>query len=55
MQLAENLVCKSNLQPSSICDQEFIECEWIYLNNDELQVDDELEQLVDLEKPILRE
>jgi hypothetical protein len=55
MLLAENLVCKSNLQQSNTCDQGFTECEWIYQNNDELRVEEELEQLVDLEKQILKE
>ena len=55
MPQVENLVYKSSSQQLSICDQEFIECEWIYPNNDELQVDDDLEQHVDYEKLILKE
>ena len=55
MQRVENLVYRSSLQQLNICDLEFIECEWIYLNSDELQVDDEHELLVDYEKLIPRE
>ena len=47
----ENLVYKFSLQRLNICDLEFIECEWIYPNSDELLVDDERELHVDYEKP----
>ena len=55
MQRVENHVYRFSLQRLSICDQESTECEWIYPNNDELQVDDDLEQHVDYEKLILKE
>ena len=52
---AENLVYKFSSQRLSICDLEFTECEWIYLNSDERLRDDEHELLVDSEKPIRKE
>ena len=52
MQPAENLAYKSSLQRLNICDLEFIECEWIYQNNDEPLREVEHELLVDLEKLI---
>ena len=54
MQQAENLVCKSSWQQLNICDLEFIECEWICPNSDELPHDDEHEQHVDYEKQTLK-
>ena len=55
MQRVENLVYKSNSQQLNICDLEFIECEWICPNSDELPRDDEHEQHVDYEKLTLKE
>ena len=55
MLLAESLVYKFSLQQLSICDLEFIECEWIYPSSDELQVEDDHELLVDLEKQTRKE
>ena len=51
MQLVENLAYRFSSQRLNICDLEFIECEWIYPNNDERLHDDEHELLVDYEKP----
>jgi hypothetical protein len=50
MQQAENLVYKFSSQQLNICDQGFIECEWICPNSDEPLREVEQELLVDLEK-----
>ena len=50
MLLVENRVYKYISRQLNIWDQEFIECEWIYLNRGEQPVDDEPELLVDFEK-----
>ena len=55
MPQVENLVYKSSLQRLNIWDLEFIECEWICPNSDELPHDDEHEQHVDYEKLTLKE
>ena len=55
MQQAESLVYKFSLQQLNICDQGFTECEWTYLNSDELLREVEHELLVDYEKPTQKE
>ncbi len=54
MQQVENHVYKSSSQRLNICDQEFIECEWICPSSDERLRDDELEPRVDSEKQTLK-